>query len=344
MFVVAILLLTLALLALILEKTYFLLPLRELKRQAAQRDAMARILYEAAAYDTELKVLLWLVMGLSAAGGFLLFARLAPVILGFLVITLVLSLVFIWLPRARLTSFGTRLAVWCTPTVVAIMRVLHPVLRYAAVLVLRQYPAPHTGLYEHEDMRELLERQHAQADNRISDHDLGLMRRALQFGNYQVHEVMTPQNRVVAVAAEEPISPVLLDELHKSGHTHFPVYAASKTELVGTLALDMVADVKHAGKVQDFYDRRLAFVHARDRLETALLAFYATGRHLLVVVDNAGDYVGIMTLGDVLSCLFGTIHAAAPQRHEDRQTVAARHRHTVEAASPVSKTSTEVIE
>lgn len=330
MFLIAIVLLALALLALILEKTYFYLPLKELKRQAARRDVTARTLYAAAAYDTDLKLLLWVVTGLSAAGGFLLFARLAPFILGFVAIALILLLAFIWLPRARLTAFGARLAVWCTPSVVWVMRMLHPVLRYASILVLQRYPEPHTGIYEHEDMQELLERQHAQADNRISEHDLRLMRHALQFGSYHVQAVMTPRDRVVVTGAEESISPVLLDELHKSGHTHFPVYAAGKNDIVGTLALDMVADIKREGKVRDFYDRRLAFVHERDRLERALLALYETGQHLLIVVDSAGDYIGIVTLGDVLRRLFGAVSAAMPERHEDRQAVAGRHHPTAE--------------
>ena len=343
-FLAAVVLVALATTALVLEKTYFYVPLRELKRQAARHGASARALYPAAAYETELKIFLWLVIGLSAAGGFLLFARVAPPELGFIVIAFVLLLAFVWVPRTRLTTLGARLARRCTPSVVWVMRVLHPVLRYGSLPVARHYPEPHTGLYEHEDLHELLKRQQAQSDNRISDHDLALMRRALQFGEYRVHGAMTPRGHVVAVAAEERISPVLLDELHKSGHSYFPVYAATKSDLVGTLPLDMVADVKREGAVRDFFDRRLAYVHERDRLEQALLALYETGQHLLIVVDNAGEYIGIITLGDVLQCLFGAIQATGPGRHEDRQMVAARYRRPAEADDPVSQNSTEVVQ
>ena len=344
MFLAAAVLLALALTALVLEKTYFYLPLKELKRQAAQRDPVARMLYRAAAYDADLKVFLWLVVGTSAAGGFVLFARLAPAVLGFVAITLVLLLAFIWLPRSRLTAPGAQIAIWCTPAVVGAMRALHPVLRYVSVLELRHVPGAHTGIYEREDLQEFLEQQQAQADNRISEHDLSLMRRALAFGDHRVHEAMTPQDQVVMVPADEQISLVLLDELHKSGHSHFPVYAAGKADLVGTLALGMVADVKREGTVRDFYDRRLAYVHENDRLEQALLALYETGQHILIVVDGTGDWVGILTLGDILNRLFGVIRAGDPGRHEDRGAVAMRHKQAAKAVQTVSKPSTEVVE
>jgi len=66
-----------------LKKPIFILTPIELKRLAKSNDQLAKTLFSAEAYGNELKVLLWLIIGLCAAGGFVLFARVAPSLFGF---------------------------------------------------------------------------------------------------------------------------------------------------------------------------------------------------------------------------------------------------------------------
>jgi CBS domain containing-hemolysin-like protein len=334
-FIFALLLVLLALLALTLEKTYFYVPRKELKREAAHNDRLAATLFRAATYGSELRLLLWIVMGLGAAGGFVLFARVAPLPLGFVVVALVLWLGFTWLPRTRLTLLGARLAERCTPGVVEIMRVLHPILRHLAAYVGRYHLGPHTGLYEREDMEELLERQGHQSDNRISDEELERMRKLLKFGDYDVGDIVVPRKQVLAVNINDAINPVLLDDLHKSGHPRFPVCEGEATTIVGTLPLDVIADTQHRGGVRDYYDNHLAYVHEGDSLEQALRAFYETRQHLFIVVNSADDYVGIITLSDILRCLFGAIEHEQFGHYDDRKAVIERHRRRHSSPTPV---------
>src|SRR5579862_2806792 len=131
-FIVALLLIGLALVTLLLLKVYAYLPLKELKRQAAHEDAVATALYRAAAYGRTLQLTLWLIIGLATAGGFLLFDRLAPPILGFSAVALTLWVAFLWLPRSRLTGVEAQAAVLVTPLVVWLLRALHPLLQHAS--------------------------------------------------------------------------------------------------------------------------------------------------------------------------------------------------------------------
>ena len=347
-FIFAILLILLALLALTLEKTYFYLTPIELKRLARSDDQLAKTLFSAEAYGNELKVLLWLIIGLSAAGGFVLFARVAPPLFGFLAVVLVLWLAFLWIPRTRLTVMGTRIAEWCTPAVVRLLRFLHPVMAYLALYLGRFPMTPHTGLYERDDLYELLRRQKEQNDNRISDQELELMRRILRFGDYHVRDLMVPRRHVKSVAVTDNIGPVLLDELHATGHTRFPVNEG-KTNIVGTFAVNDVPDINASGKVRDFYERHVAYAHQEDSLEQALRAFAQTHQHLLVVVNSFNEYVGIVTLSDILNRLLGEAEKSF-EEHDDRKAVASRHSQpepTVEpsaAAEIVPTDSSEMVE
>jgi len=324
-FILALLFVLLALLMLTLEKTYFYVPKKELKRQAARGDHLASTLFRATTYDRELKLLLWIVTGLSAAAGIVLFARVAPPVLGFVTVTLVIWLGYVWLPRTRLSLTGARLSEWCTPVMVEILRLLHPLLRPLEPQGRRRHVSAHTGLYEREDMEELLERQRLQSDNRISEKELERMRRLLQFDSLTVAEVMVPRAHVRVIDVNDYISPVLLDELHKSGHPWFPVYEGDATNIIGTLPLAIIADTIHRGSIREYYDSHLAYVHEGDSLERALRAFYETRQHLFIVVNSADDYVGIITLSDILKRLIGALDTERFGHYDDRKAVVARH-------------------
>jgi CBS domain containing-hemolysin-like protein len=328
MFLLALFLALMALAAIVLEKTYFYLPLKELKRQAAHHEEPAVTLFRAAVYGTDLKVLLWIVIGLCAAGCFVLFEHVAPDVLSIAAILLIVWFGFLWLPRTRLTALGVQLAVWCTPILAELLRWWHPIGRYVSQFASRHRTAGHTGLYEKEDLFDLLDRQRHQTDNRISDDEIGRMRSVLQFTEYRVGDITIPRKQVKAVAVDEAISPVLVDELHQSGHVRFPVYDGKVSHIVGTLPLEVVADIKHKGVVRDYYDEHLAYVHESDSLEQALRAFYETRQHLFIVINSADQYVGIITLSDVLQYLFGATEKEQFVRSYDRKAVLERHQHT----------------
>jgi CBS domain containing-hemolysin-like protein len=347
-FIVAVICIAIAVAALTLQKTYYFVPLKELKRQAAARDPLAEVLFRAAAHGDNLKVLLWFIIGLMAAIGIELFARIAPPLLGLLVVALTLWLAFIWLPGARLTSFGVRLAVWLTPAVVWPVSSLTPVLRFVAGVVKRHTLANHSGLFERSDLSELIEQQKFQADNRISDEELEMVRRVLKFGERTVRDILTARKKVKAVSLAETIGPVLLDELHASEHARFPVYDGKPKNIVGTLSLRDIVGVKHGGAVSDHYDKRVYYVHEADSLTQALHAFYQTKQHLFVVINSFDEYVGIITVEDLLHQLIGPVPTASSPAHDDRKAVVSRHdkpvEKPVEPDEPLSEGNPEVVE
>ncbi len=74
-FIWAITFLLLALAGMMVRKTYFYRPLRELKRQAERHDPAAARLYRAAAYGNSLRGLLWLYIGLTTAASIVLLSH-----------------------------------------------------------------------------------------------------------------------------------------------------------------------------------------------------------------------------------------------------------------------------
>lgn len=337
-FVIAVIFLALALIALVLRKTYFYLPRTELQRQAAQHDPLATTLWRAVAYGGSLSLLLWLCIGAGAGVGFVLFAKVAPSYLGFLVVALALWFGFAWMPSTRLTSVGAHLAVWCTPVVVWILSVSQPITGRLAQLLQRFHLGPHTGLYEKEDLQHLIEQQQHQPDNRVSEEVLALLSRALAFDEYTVHDVLVPRAKVHTISLKESIGPITMDELHASGFTRFPVVADDPNTIIGTLFLRDIVDSKSGGTVETYADKHVFYVHELDSLSEALHAFRVAKQQILVVVNAFEEYVGIITISDVLSKLIAFPVSRVFSSHDDKHAVAAKHE---KAAPSVEVEATE---
>lgn len=327
-FIIALVLIFVALLAIALRKTYESLPPKELKRQARAGDPLAKVLYQAVAYGASLQVLLWIVIVLAIAGSFVLFAQIAPPVLAFIIDVLIIVMGFVWIPATRLTSVGSRIALWLTPVVAWTLRQLHPILDRIVLVVCEYRPLTvHTGLYEKDDLLTLVERQKDQADSRISNETLDLLAHALTFGERSVREVMVPRKVVRMVDVKESVTPVVIQDLHASGHSRFPVFEDTEENVVGTLHLSELVDLKQSGRVGDVMDKTVYYVHEEYPLEQVLDAFTKSKHHLFVVVNQFEEYVGIITIEDILEQILGYQIVDEFDQYDNMRAVAQHHAH-----------------
>jgi CBS domain containing-hemolysin-like protein len=323
LFIFAVILALVALAAITLRKTYTYLPPKELKRQARSGDQLAAVLYRAAAYGPNLRLLLWIIIGLSAAGSFSILARLAPAGLGFIAIALVLVYGFAWLPSGKLTSFGARLAAWLTPTIVWLLVKLHPLLRLAVrILGRHREHVEHSGMYEVDDIVDLLQNQKNQLDSRIAPSTIDILLHTLAYGDMSVSDVLVPRHAVVSVHTDDTVGPILMDELYDSGHNRFPVLDANE-EMVGVLHLHDLVEKTHGGKVSEVMQTNLRYIHEDHSLEQALHAMLSTGRPLLLVVNSKQEYVGIISIEDVIEQVLGHKLTSEFDQYDSKAAVAA---------------------
>jgi CBS domain containing-hemolysin-like protein len=345
--VIGIVFLVLALAGVVLRKTYYSLPPLEVKRRAEQHKQPEAQLYRAVAYGNSLRSLLWLYIGLTGAISFIMFAREFPVWLSLLIIGPLLWIVFSLVPATRVTGLGVRLATIATPVIAWLLNYLHPLLNRGADAVEHRYlSAKHTGLFEREDLLELIEQQQRQADNRLSEEELEIAKRALSFDEYRVSDILTPRKQVKTVLASDTIGPVLIDEIHKSGQPCVLVKDKPKGEVVGSLSTSQLG-IKSSGKVGDVMHGTVYYLHENDSLSEALHAFFVTNCPVFVVVNGFEEYTGIVTVESMMRQLLGHIPGDNFDQYADRAAVAGRHNKPAESdeedKTPV-KTDEEVVE
>lgn len=320
--------LLLALLALVLwvlYRTYQHVAPKELKRLARAGDEVAAVLYRPVAYGLSLNLLLRLLALVFGVLSLVCLTQAVGIWLAVLVL-LVIAVVggFVLVPAGELTHSSLWLARRGAPGIAWLLERLHPFFSAAARFIRRHRPLHvHTGLYEKADLVDLLEAQQNQPDNRITPAEIELLKHALTFGDRTVASCLTPKRVVKLVSASETVGPVLMDELSKSGHSRFPVYDGKHDNIVGILYLHDLVGTRHTGQVSGLMKTKLTYVHEDFTLMRTLQAFLKTKQHLFLVVNSMEEFVGIITIEDVLEQMIGKPIVDEFDSYDDLRAVAA---------------------
>jgi len=223
------------------------------------------------------------------------------------VVMLVTAWLMVW-GKFPASGWAGGVAALAAPVYSKVFYYLDPLLSRLAKLFPSNLPA-HTGLYEKRDLVDLLGSQYKQVDNRIPETDLKIAYNSVVFGDKSVGKIMTPLKKVKMVGANDNIGPLLMDELHKTGFSCFPVVKdtskSAKMEITGTLYLNDLIGYDGGGKVKDLASHKVDYINEDDNLRQVLSAFLKTHHHLLIVINGFEEVVGVISLEDVLEQILG---------------------------------------
>jgi putative hemolysin len=136
-----------------------------------------------------------------------------------------------------------------------------------------------------------------------------MMENVLEFEGRRVSSIMIPSSKVSMIDGNKKLNDVL-DELIESPYTRFPVYEKDRSNIVGILNVDdLLIHVKNRKtnlEVKD-YARKAYFVPASREIDDLLVDFEKTKRHLAIVVSELGDFLGIVSIVDIMEEIVGDI-------------------------------------
>ncbi|MCK9537865.1 HlyC/CorC family transporter [Dokdonella sp.] len=162
---------------------------------------------------------------------------------------------------------------------------------------------------EPQNREELLEElRHAQANGLMSNDTLSMVEGAIQVADLTVADVMVPRAQMISLPVEATPAQILNDVLD-SGHSRFPVHAASKDEILGILlAKDLLRCFAEDG-IRDIRKllRPATMIPQSKRLNILLKEFRLSRNHMAIVVDEYGGVAGLITIEDVLEQIVGDI-------------------------------------
>ncbi len=139
----------------------------------------------------------------------------------------------------------------------------------------------------------------------FSEGDKRILEKTLRFKERTVKELMIPRNKVITVADSELLGPLVLHDLHKTGHTIFPVIKGDA--VVGLLDSTDHFDLhtKESVHVRSVMHSDVTEVDEGASLNEALRALLSTKEQLLIVVNDDGKMTGIVSLKDIVRAIVG---------------------------------------
>jgi putative hemolysin len=177
------------------------------------------------------------------------------------------------------------------------------------------------------DSKEELQHLVAQSGTLLSGDEKKLISHGLQFETLKVSEVMTPRGTIDSINKKELLGPLVLDDLHKTGHSRFPVIDGDMDHVVGTLHIQdlFTLDSRRSTTAEKAMEPRVFYIREDQSLQHALAAFVRTHHHLFIVINEFRETVGVVSLEDVIEALLGRKIVDEFDTHEDLRTVAARN-------------------
>lgn len=177
------------------------------------------------------------------------------------------------------------------------------------------------------DSREELEHLVTESGAILDTDERKLILHSLKFNNRTVSEVMIPKSMIEGIDKKELLGPLVLDDLHKTGHSRFPVIDKDIDHVVGMLHIQdlLTISAKRSETVEKVMMPRVFYIREDQTLQHALSAFLRTHHHLFVVVNEFRETVGLISLEDVIEALLGRKIIDEFDAHDDLRAVALRN-------------------
>lgn len=133
-----------------------------------------------------------------------------------------------------------------------------------------------------------------------------IVRRGMKWHTKNLGDVMTRRKDIVSVAKGDLLGPLLLNDLHKSGHQRFPVVQKDVDHVVGLINISAQFEVdadRHSQTVEKLMTPLDVRLSQDTLLPDALKQLVAHPNQLVLVLDDDSKTVGIASLKDILDAL-----------------------------------------
>jgi len=322
----------------LLVRSFEYMSVTELKRQARGGNPDAAKVYPVRAYGVQLWIFMWASLGFLTSCIILILDNLLGVFWTILINVPLIIVIHAILPWTRRPKPSLHMAAVVSPYVERVLRFSYPALKWFERVVGRWIqPEPMLLIQSKDELIEILHHNAEEFDN-VSRDELKIAENALIFGDKLVGDYMTPLNTVHFVNSEEQLTPVVLGELHKTGHSRFPVYLGTNQNIVGTLFIKDALRATSAKPVADVMRHDVYYVNEQQSLDHALQGFIKTKHHMFVVVNEFEDVVGVISVEDIVEQIIGKPMLDEFDQYDDLREVAkrtARKKHAAHEAEHV---------
>ena len=191
-----------------------------------------------------------------------------------------------------------------------------------------------------EDMVRTLARE-AVGEGALDRLEAQFIEQIFDFGNKTLEDVMAPRSDIFFLSIDTPLEKMIV-ELRKSRHTKVPIYQENRDTICGILhtrdllGIDIEKFSQDPQGLQGLL-RKPYFVPESKLAADLFRTFRERKLSIALIVDEYGGVTGLVTMEDLLECIFGEIHSPSDEVHQVSIKDLGEGRFAVEGSMPVTE-------
>jgi Mg2+/Co2+ transporter CorB len=243
----------------------------------------------------------------------------AGVIYATIAMTLLVLIFAEVLPKSYAIHNADTLSLTVAPIVRILVIILGPITRAIQIIVraifrvfgIELHPKLSASATE-EELRGVIDLHAGEGEGEEERHEREMLRSILDLADVWVEEIMVHRKDVVALSVDQPPERIL-EEVLSSSYTRLPLWKDEPDNIIGLLHAKALlrAVQSNPGNLSKLDIEDIAadpwFIPETTDLLSQLQAFRSRHEHFAIVVDEYGEYLGIVTLEDILEEIVGDI-------------------------------------
>ncbi|MBD2502449.1 hemolysin family protein [Anabaena azotica] len=228
-------------------------------------------------------------------------------------------------PKSVAMLYSEQLARFLGPAIRAIVRFFRPfiwILNQSTSYLLRLFRIEYTGQswrppVTPEELQLIISTERESTGLQMAEREL--LNNIFEFGDVTAQDVMIPRNGIIALPKDATFQN-LLAQMTVTGHSRYPVIGESLDDIRGIVYFRDLAKPLAVGKLSQEtqiqpWMRPARFVPEHTPLSELLPMMQQEKPAMVIVVDEFGGTVGLVTIQDVIAEIIG--NAGQPSSNED---------------------------
>ncbi len=220
-------------------------------------------------------------------------------------------------PKSVAMLYSEELARFLGPSVTAIVRFFGPfiwILNQSTRFLLRLFGIEYTGKswrppVTPEELLLIISTERESTGLRAREREL--LKNIFEFGEVTVQAVMVPRSTIVALSKNTTLQ-IFLEEMANAGHSCYPIFGESLDDIRGVVYFKDLTQPLALGQLTldtqiHSYMRPARFVPEHTPLNELLPMMQQEKLAMVVVVDEFGGTVGLVTIQDIVAQIIGDI-------------------------------------
>jgi Mg2+/Co2+ transporter CorB len=196
-----------------------------------------------------------------------------------------------------------------------------------------------------EDMVRTLARE-AVGEGTLDRHEAQFIDQIFDFGNKTIEDIMTPRSDIFFLPLDMPLGEIIT-ELGQKRHTKVPIFQEHRDNVCGILhARDLLGIHKNKQPLDPDGLQKLLhkpyFVPESKLVADLFRTFQERKFSIALTVDEYGGVTGLVTMEDLLECIFGEIHSPSDEHHQIDIKDQEKGRYVVDGSITIAEFNTEM--